>query len=33
VPSSDYIKTIFDMPTQWDLIVWVVPHGAGPLHW
>ena len=33
VPSADYIKTIFDMPTQWDLIVWVQPHPAGPLHW
>ena len=33
VPSPDYISTIFDFPTQWDLIVWVKPHPAGPLHW
>jgi hypothetical protein len=33
VPSADYIKTIFEMPTQWDLIVWVQPHAAGQLHW
>ena len=33
VPSADYVSTIFEMPTQWDLIVWVKPHPAGPLHW
>ena len=33
VPSPDFIRTIFDMPTQWDLIVWVQPHAAGPFHW
>jgi len=33
VPSADYIKTIFEFPTQWDLIVWVVPHASGPFHW
>lgn len=33
VPSPDYVKTIFEFPTQWDLIVWVVPHAPGPLHW
>jgi hypothetical protein len=33
VPSADYVQTIFEFPTQWDLIVWVVPHAAGPLHW
>jgi hypothetical protein len=33
VPSPDFIKTIFEFPTQWDLIVWVTPHAAGPFHW
>jgi hypothetical protein len=33
VPSPDFIKTIFEFPTQWDLIVWVQPHPAGPFHW
>lgn len=33
VPSTDYVSTIFEMPTQWDLIVWVKPHPAGELHW
>lgn len=33
VPSADYIRTIFEFPTQWDLIVWVAPHAAGPFHW
>jgi hypothetical protein len=33
VPSAQYIQTIFEFPTQWDLIVWVVPHGADPFHW
>lgn len=33
VPSADMISTIFEFPTQWDLIVWVVPHPAGPFHW
>lgn len=33
VPSPEYVQTIFEFPTQWDLIVWVVPHGAGPFHW
>jgi hypothetical protein len=33
VPSADYISTIFEFPTQWDLIVWVKPHPAGPFHW
>jgi hypothetical protein len=33
VPSPDFIQTIFEMPTQWDLIVWVTPHAAGPFHW
>jgi hypothetical protein len=33
VPSADYVRTIFEFPTQWDLIVWVVPHAAGALRW
>jgi hypothetical protein len=33
VPSADYVQTIFEFPTQWDLIVWVTPHGADPFHW
>lgn len=33
VPSADYISTIFEFPTQWDLIVWVKPHAAGPFRW
>ena len=33
VPSANYIATIFEFPTQWDLIVWVKPHAAGALHW
>jgi hypothetical protein len=33
VPSPDYIQTIFEFPTLWDLIVWVQPHPGGPFHW
>ncbi|MGA8575002.1 MAG: hypothetical protein WB609_04845 [Candidatus Cybelea sp.] len=33
VPSADMIQTIFDFPTQWDLIVWLVPHREGTFHW
>jgi len=33
VPSADYVSTIFEMPTQWDLIVWVKQHPKGALHW
>ena len=33
VPSADYVTTIFEFPTIWDLIVWVKPHGPGPFHW
>ena len=33
VPSADYVSTIFDFPTQWDLIVWLKPHPPGPFHW
>ncbi len=33
VPDASYIATIFEFPTQWDLIVWLVPHAKGPFHW
>jgi hypothetical protein len=33
VPSANYVTTIFDFPTIWDLIVWVTPHAQGPFHW
>jgi len=33
VPSADYVATIFEFPTVWDLIVWVKPHPSGPFHW
>lgn len=33
VPSADYISTIFEFPTIWDLIVWVKPHAEGAFHW
>jgi hypothetical protein len=33
VPSANYITTIFEFPTIWDLIVWVNPHAAGAFHW
>jgi hypothetical protein len=33
VPSANYVATIFEFPTLWDLIVWVKPHAAGPFHW
>lgn len=33
VPSPDYIQTIFEFPTIWDLIVWIQPHAAGEFHW
>jgi len=33
VPSANYIATIFEFPTQWDLIVWLKPHSAGQLFW
>jgi hypothetical protein len=33
VPSANYVATIFEFPTQWDLIVWLKPHPAGPFHW
>jgi hypothetical protein len=33
VPSANYIATIFEFPTIWDLIVWVKPHAPNQLHW
>jgi hypothetical protein len=33
VPSANYISTIFEFPTIWDLIVWVKPHAPNQLHW
>jgi hypothetical protein len=33
VPSADFVYTIFEFPTLWDLIVWVKPHPAGAFHW
>jgi hypothetical protein len=33
VPSANYISTIFNFPTLWDLIVWVKPHAAGQFMW
>jgi hypothetical protein len=33
VPSANYISTIFEFPTIWDLIVWVKPHTPNQLFW
>jgi hypothetical protein len=33
VPSANYVATIFNFPTQWDLIVWVRPHSPNQLFW
>lgn len=33
VPSANYITTIFEFPTLWDLIVWVKPHTPNQLFW
>jgi hypothetical protein len=33
VPSTNYVATIFEFPTLWDLIVWVKPHAPNQLHW
>jgi hypothetical protein len=33
VPSASAVRTIFEMPTIWDLVVWVRPHSEGVLHW
>jgi hypothetical protein len=33
VPSVSSVQTIFEYPTQWDLIVWLRPHSTGLFHW
>lgn len=33
VPSAQYVTTIFEFPTIWDLIVWLKPHAPGPFVW
>ncbi|HTC31472.1 MAG TPA: hypothetical protein VK702_12170 [Candidatus Acidoferrum sp.] len=33
VPSANYVETIFEFPTLWDLIVWVTPHTPNQLFW
>jgi hypothetical protein len=33
VPSTEFVSTIFEFPTLWDLIVWIKPHAAGPFRW
>jgi hypothetical protein len=33
VPDASYVVTIFEMPTIWDLIVWVTPHQPDQLFW
>jgi hypothetical protein len=33
VPSANYVVTIFEFPTQWDLIVWMKPHTPNQLFW
>jgi len=33
VPSANYVETIFEFPTLWDLIVWVKPHTPNQLFW
>ncbi len=33
VPSTSDIVTIFELPTIWDLIVWVTPHQPDQLFW
>lgn len=33
VPSTNYVTTIFEFPTLWDLIVWVGPHDPNQLTW
>jgi hypothetical protein len=33
VPSADDVVTIFELPTIWDLIVWVKPHTPNQLFW
>jgi hypothetical protein len=31
--SAGDVQTIFEFPTQWDLVVWFRPHSVGLLHW
>ncbi|MBV9700770.1 MAG: hypothetical protein JO078_11685 [Candidatus Eremiobacteraeota bacterium] len=33
VPNARYVATIFNFPTQWDLIVWMKPHQPTPFSW
>ncbi|MBV9263994.1 MAG: hypothetical protein JO324_06690 [Candidatus Eremiobacteraeota bacterium] len=33
VPDASYVATIFDFPTQWDLIVWMKPHEPTQFSW
>jgi hypothetical protein len=33
VPDASYVTTIFEFPTQWDLIVWMKPHSPTPFSW
>jgi hypothetical protein len=33
VPNASYVVAIFEMPTIWDLIVWVTPHEPNQLFW
>lgn len=33
IPDASMVTTIFDFPTQWDLIVWAQPHSPNALFW
>ena len=33
VASSSQVAAVFDMPSIWDLVVWVKPHAKGAFHW
>jgi hypothetical protein len=33
VKSASDVVTVFEFPTIWDLVVWVVPHKSGPFSW
>jgi hypothetical protein len=33
VPATSAVPTIFEMPTIWDLVVWLRPHAVGPFRW
>lgn len=33
IPDANMVTTIFDFPTQWDLIVWTQPHSPNALFW